>query len=130
MSKDIHQKIFFKAKPHDVYEILMDEEKHAKLTDSTTHLSKIVGEEFAVFDGTITGKNLELIPDQKIIQTWRYDDWPENVYSTITFLFEEKDGGTEMIFTQIGVPDDKYDDISQGWADYYWQPMHEMLEGK
>jgi hypothetical protein len=26
------------------------------------------------------------------------------------------------------VPDDKYEDIKQGWKDYYWAPMKAMLE--
>jgi hypothetical protein len=37
-------------------------------------------------------------------------------------------GETQLIFTQSGVPEEFYDDIRQGWKDYYWIPMKEMLE--
>jgi hypothetical protein len=33
-----------------------------------------------------------------------------------------------MTFTQTGVPAQFYEDIKQGWIDYYWTPMKEMLE--
>jgi len=36
--------------------------------------------------------------------------------------------GARLTFTQSGVPDQHYRDISQGWRDYYWKPMKEMLE--
>jgi activator of HSP90 ATPase len=69
-----------------------------------------------------------LEPDRKIVQSWRYSDWPEGVYSRATFALSEAGGKTRLSFTQTGVPDDKYEDIKQGWKDYYWGPMKEMLE--
>ena len=62
------------------------------------------------------------------MQSWRYSDWPEGHYSTATFSFQAIDKGTRLIFTQTDVPDDKYEDIKQGWKEYYWQPLKEMLE--
>jgi activator of HSP90 ATPase len=126
--KTIHQIVTFKATPHDVYETLMDSKKHAKLVGAEARISKKVGTKFAIYDGEIEGVNLELVPDKKIVQSWRYNDWPEGHYSKATFLLEESQGGTKLTFTQTDVPEDKYEDVSQGWHDYYWQPMKEMLE--
>jgi len=81
-----------------------------------------------VFDGYSEGTNLELIPDNKIVQRWRANDWPEGHYSTVAFTFKEIPGGTRLLFTQTGVPARQFADISQGWRDYYWAPMKEMLE--
>jgi activator of HSP90 ATPase len=78
--------------------------------------------------GDISGEILELVPDKKIVQSWRYSDWPEGVYSKATFELEAIEKGTRLTFTQSGVPDDKYEDIKQGWKDYYWAPMKAMLE--
>jgi activator of HSP90 ATPase len=86
-----------------------------------------VGSEFSVYGGDIQGVNLELIPDQKIVQSWRYSDWPEGHYSKVAFSLRGTPGGTRLTFTQTGVPEEFYDDIKQGWHDYYWQPMKEML---
>lgn len=128
MSKAIKQTVTFKATPQAVYEALMDEKKHAAFTGGEAKISRKTGGQFKIYGGDIEGKNLELIPDQKIVQSWRYNDWPEGHYSKATFDLEPTEKGTRLTFTQIDVPDDKYADIKQGWKDYYWAPMKEMLE--
>jgi len=126
--KTIRQSVTFKASPHEVYEALMDSNKHSKFTGSEVQMSHKVGSKFSVYGGDIQGVNLELVPDQKIVQSWRYSDWPKGHYSEATFSLKEVPGGTRLTFTQTGVPEEFYDDISQGWRDYYWEPMKEMLE--
>ena len=127
-TKTVKQTATFKTSPHEVYEALMDSKKHAKFTGDKATMSRKVGGKFSTFDGYSEGTNLELIPDRKIVQTWRASDWPEGHYSKVTFSFKEIPGGTRLTFTQTDVPAKQYDDISQGWRDYYWAPMKEMLE--
>ncbi len=126
-TRNISQTVTFNAKPHDVFEILMDSKKHSELAGDTAKISRKVNGKFTVGD-YIEGTNLEIIPDEKIVQTWRYNDWPEDHYSKATFSFRRVDGKTKMTFTQTGVPAKFYEDIKQGWIDYYWEPMKEMLE--
>jgi activator of HSP90 ATPase len=128
LSKNIRQTVTFKATPHAVYEILMDSKKHAQFTGGEAKISRKAGGRFTIYGGEIAGENLELVPDQKIVQSWRYADWPEGVYSKATFALEAVEKGTRLIFSQSGVPDDKYEDIKQGWKDYYWEPMKAMLD--
>jgi activator of HSP90 ATPase len=127
-TKTIRQSVIFKASPHEVFEAIMDSSKHAKFTGAQVIMSRKVGGKFSVYDGDIEGTNLELVPDQKIVQSWRYSDWPEGQYSKVTFSLKEVAMGTRLIFTQTGVPDEHYEDIAQGWRDYYWEPMKEMFE--
>ena len=127
-TKNIRQTVTIKATPHEVYESLMDSRKHARFTGGPATISRKEGSKFKIYDGEIDGINLHLVPDEKIVQTWRYNDWPEGHYSKATFSFKAVPAGTRLTFTQTGVPEDKYEDISQGWKDYYWQPMKEMLE--
>jgi activator of HSP90 ATPase len=128
MSKTIRQTVTFKASPHAVYEALMDEKKHAEFTGGETKISRKTGGKFTIYGGEINGENLELVSDKKIVQSWRYSEWPEGHYSPAPFSLEVAAKGTRLTFVQTGVPDDKYEDIKQGWKDYYWQPMKEMLE--
>ena len=123
----VRQTVTFKAGVHDVYEALMDSKKHSKFTGSQASISRKVGGKISVYDGDIEGVNLELVPDIKIVQAWRYSDWPEGHYSRATFTFAEVAAGTRLSFTQTGVPLEFLDDIAQGWRDYYWAPMKEML---
>ncbi len=127
-TKTIRQSVTLKASPHDVYEALMDSRKHSQFTGGKASISRKVGGKFMAFDGYSEGVNVELVPDNKIVQTWRASDWPEGHYSKVTFLLKEVKGGTRLTFTQTGVPEEQHEDIAQGWRDYYWAPMKEMLE--
>jgi activator of HSP90 ATPase len=128
-TRNIRQSVTFKASAHAVYEVLMDSKKHSILAGDEAKISRKVGGKFNV-GSYIEGVNLELVPDEKIIQTWRYEDWPKGHFSKAAFLLKELDGKTRLTFTQTGVPARFYEDIKQGWIDYYWTPMKEMLESK
>jgi len=129
-TKTIEQTVSFKASPHDVYETLMDSAKHAQFTGAEATISRELGGTFTAYGGYLSGSNIELVPDKKIVQAWRAtsEGWPEGYYSTATFSLEEVDGGTRLTFTHSGVPAQNYDSISQGWHDHYWTPMKELLE--
>ena len=127
-TKTIRQRVSFRCHPHLVYDALMDAKKHAQFTKAPATISRKVGGKFSVWDDYASGKNLELIEDRKIVQTWRAVDWTEGVESVVTFEFEKTKNGTKMKFVQTGVPEEHYESIKQGWIDFYWKPMKEMLD--
>ena len=109
-TKTMRQSVTFRAKPHEIYEVLMDTDKHSSLTGSEVQIDRNVSSEFSVYGGDIKGVNLELVPDQKIVQSWRYSDWPEGHYSKATFSIKEIPDGTRLTFIQTRVPEEFYDD--------------------
>jgi len=127
-TKTIRQSVAFKASPHDVYEALMDSDKHSQFTGDKADISREVGGRFMAFGGYSEGVNIELVQDKKIVQSWRASDWLEGHYSQVTFSLKKSEDGTQLTFTQTGVPEEQYEDIYQGWWDYYWKPMKKMLE--
>jgi len=129
MSRTIQQTVIFKASPHEVYEALMDETIHAHFTASAASIGRAVGETFLAYDGYITGKNIELIPDQKIVQEWRAVDWKPGLTSTVTFELSPLPEGTQLDFSHSGLPEGTEDEFTQGWIDNYWEPMHRMFSG-
>jgi len=128
MSKLIRQTVTFKATPHAVYEALMDSRKHAKFTGDQANISRKVGGKISAYGDYITGTNLELVPDQKIVQAWHAADWPDGHISRVTFRLMPVKGGTRLTFTHSGVPAEQHESIKQGWIDHYWTPMKAMLE--
>jgi len=120
-TKTIEQKIIFKTTPHNVYDALMDSEKHSKFTESRAEISREVGGRFSAYDSWIEGENLVLEPDKKIVQSWRGADWPDGHFSTVTFELKEIEGGTELSFTQTDVPEEHFADIDKGWVDHCWK---------
>ncbi len=128
MSKVIQQTVTFKATPHDIYETLMDSKKHATFTGSKASLSRAVGGSIMAGDNYIAGKNVELVPDKKIVQDWRAVDWPEGYFSRVTFEFTAVPEGTRLDFTHADVPEGTEAEFTQGWIDNYWEPMKAFLE--
>ena len=127
-TRNLRQTVTIKAIPHEVYEALMDSKKHSRFTGGKAVISRKKGGKFTAFDGYSEGENIELAPDEKIEQTWRAGDWPEGHYSRISFSLKAIEGSTRLTFSQTGIPAEQYDDIAQGWRDYYWAPLKEMLE--
>ena len=129
-TKTIRQTINFKAKPLEVYEIIMDEKKHSEITGSDVKMSPKIKGKFTVFGGYCTGRNISLTEGKKIIQAWNFDEneWPEDHFSTCTFVFEKTSTGTKLTFVQKGVPASKYEDIKNGWHQYYWTPMKQFID--
>lgn len=131
-TRTIRQMVRIKAPAHEVYEALMDSKKHSAFTGSGASISREVGGRFSVFDGWASGTNVELVQDKRIVQSWRAGDegWPEDHLSIITITLKEAKGVTSLGFRQSGVPESSYEDISQGWKEYYWEPLKRTLEAK
>lgn len=131
-TRTIRQRITFKATPKEIYELLMDPRKHAEFTGGKCTISRRVGGKISIYDGYITGKNVELVPDRKIVQLWKPEEdcWPADHFSKATFLMRETKQGTELLFTQTGVPVECGDRFDTGWKDNYWNPMKEWLKNR
>jgi len=129
-TKIIEQEIVIKTTPHEIYEAFMDSKIHSKFTEGKAKISREIGGSYSVFEGDLTGKNVELIPDKKIVQTWRSEgeNWPKGYYSTITINLEPVDSGTLIKFTHVDIPEGAYESVKEGWDSYYWEPLKELLE--
>jgi activator of HSP90 ATPase len=129
-TKTLHQSYVFQAEPHDVYEALMDSKKHSEFTGAEATISRKIGGKFTTWDDYASGENVDLIVDKKIVQKWRAADWPKDHYSFITFEFKKKNQGTSMDFTQTDIPEEAYEDVAQGWIDWYWEKLKEYFSKK
>ena len=120
------------ATPHDIYEMLLDSRKHAAFTDYPARIERKVGGQFEAGGGYITGRNLELHKDRKIIQAWRADEpaWPADHFSRATVSLKKVKGGTRLSFYQSGIPARYAKIMKQGWWEYYWNPLKETFAAK
>ena len=67
-TKTIKQTATFNASPEQIYNLLMDEKKHAAFTGSKTTIDSKPNGKFSVFDGCCHGYNMELEQGKKIVQ--------------------------------------------------------------
>lgn len=129
MAKTITQKITFKnTTPEVLYNLYMNAKLHLKATGAPVKISEKVGADFSAYDGYCRGKNLQLIKNKLIVQSWRASDWNENdVDSTFILLFEQK--GKDVVVTMVhaNVPDNQAKALAGGWNDFYWTPWKNYL---
>ncbi|WVZ92575.1 hypothetical protein U9M48_038626 [Paspalum notatum var. saurae] len=124
---EMTEKFYCRAK--DIYEILMDENRWKGFTQSNARISREVGGEFSLFDGSITGVNEELQEGKLISQKWRFGSWPDGLYSSVRLVFDEPESGVTIIkLKQTDVPEeDKYgnatvvENTERGWRELIFQ---------
>ena len=127
-TKNLRQSVIFSASLKEVYELIIDSKKHSSFSGASAKISREIGGKFTVFGGWATGKNVKIVPNRLIVQTWRAEDWPKCHYSVVTFKFTARGRETKLEFTQSGIPAEKYKDIAEGWKEYYWERMKSYLE--
>jgi uncharacterized protein YndB with AHSA1/START domain len=126
-STAIHQEVDFKAPPERIYDALLDAKQFAAFTKDTAEVQPRAGETFKLFGGRIEGRNVELIPNQRIVQAWRPAAWPPGVYSIVRFELVPHASGTRVVLDHAGFTADHWETLSEGWLARYWDPLHKYL---
>ena len=115
------------ANPEQVYNTWLDSDGHSKMTGGAASISDMVGDEFSAWDGYIEGRNLELEPVRRILQSWRTSEFEDDEEdSQIEIILKEVEEGTELtlIHTNLSPSGEQY---KKGWDDHYFQPMKEYF---
>jgi activator of HSP90 ATPase len=116
----IHQEIEFNASPQQLYEALLDSKQFTEFSGRAAETDREVGGAFSLFKGHIIGRNLELVPHERIVQAWRVVTWPEGAYSIARFELKPQGSGTRLVFDHIGFPEGLHDHLAAGWEENYW----------
>ena len=135
----IHQEATFKASPARVYAALTeakefdkvfalsDASKTMKLADNPSQISKEPGGAFALFGGYITGRQLELVPNTRLVQAWRSASWKPGAYSIATWTFAPAGKGTTLALEHGGFPSGEAPSLAEGWHKNYLTPLMKYL---
>lgn len=128
MSTAIHQEINFKVSPDRVYEALTNSAQFSEATGGTpTEISSEAGGSFSCFGGMIMGRNIELVPNERIVQAWRAGNWDAGVYSMVKFEFKKHGNETQLVFDHIGFPKGQGEHLEAGWHENYWKPLEKYF---
>ncbi len=128
MSTPIHQEVVFNGNPKRLYETLTEAKKFSALTGAPAEISHEAGGTFSLFGGMISGRSIELAPDQRVVQAWRARSWPEGIYSIVKFELQAQGSETRLIMDHLGFPEDQRDHLASGWHKNYWEPLQKFLE--
>jgi len=136
----IHQEVVFKATAKRVYDALTDAQQFQKVEqlsdaskamDVNAHpatISREPGGAFSLFGGYITGRQIELVPNQRLVQVWRSASWPPSAYSLAKFELVDQGAATKLVFDHTGFPAGTAEHLASGWYLNYWTPMKKFLE--
>jgi activator of HSP90 ATPase len=124
----IHQEIDLNASPQKVYEALLDAKQFTAFSGRAAEINREVGGAFSLFKGHIIGRNLELVPNQRIVQGWRVVTWPEGAWSIARFDLKPQGAGTHIVFEHIGFPEGLHDHLAQGWEENYWSLLKKYFK--
>lgn len=130
MAKTIFQSILFRNTGVSVlYNLYMDAKLHSMVTGSAAKIQKKEGTKFSAYDDYCFGKNLQLIPNRLIVQSWRAADWTDtDAASTFILLFEDAGKDAIVTMTHANVPDHQYKALKDGWNNFYWKPWKVYLK--
>jgi uncharacterized protein YndB with AHSA1/START domain len=128
MAKPIHQEVVIKAPPQRVYDALTDAKRFSAFTGGApAEISREAGGAFTCFGGMIQGRQIELVPGQRIVQAWRAGNWSPGVYSIVRFDLQDTGGQTRLVFEHTGFPEDQGEHLASGWNQMYWEPLKKYL---
>ena len=86
------------------------------------------GDAFSIFGGRVEGRQIELVPGQRVVQAWRFGTahpsaWEPGVYSTVRFTLEPAGDGTRLVIDHTGIPAEWIEHISMGYPTFYQDPI-------
>jgi activator of HSP90 ATPase len=105
------------AEPSDVYSALTNPYTIELWSGYPAQMSTEPGSEFSLWEGDITGKNLEFVENKKVVQEWFFGDQSEKSIVAITISPDRENSLVTVEHSNI--PDEDFKDISEGWREYY-----------
>lgn len=117
----------FNIEVSKLFQAWLDSEIHSKMTGGEAKCGTAVGDSFSAWDGYIWGKNIEIIENLKIVQSWRTTEFEEeDEDSLLTLTFIGKGNTTELKLVHTNIPEGQTQ-YEAGWVNHYFDPMEEYF---
>lgn len=123
----LHYDVEFTATPQRIYELLLDSGQFAALTGLPAEIDAREGGAFSMFGGQIVGRNVELVPNLRIVQAWRPASWAPGIYSIVKFELAMQGSRARLMLDHTGFPEGLAEHLDRGWDEHYLKPMAKLL---
>jgi uncharacterized protein YndB with AHSA1/START domain len=124
--KDYKQYYLIPADPEEVYKALTNPDEIRYWTGEEASMSTEPGSEFELFEGSISGKNLEFEAGKKIVQQWYFGE--QETPSLVTIKLHPHKKGTSAELRHTNIPDEAFADIAEGWDGAYFGSLIAYFE--
>jgi uncharacterized protein YndB with AHSA1/START domain len=131
----IHQEAIIGAPPERVYAVLTDGDAFAAATGQPAQIGDSEGERFTLFGGRVEGRQIELVPGERVVQAWRFGGahpgtWDAGVYSLVRFTLTPEGAATKLVIDHDGIPQEWEEHIASGYPAFYRDPLARYLAGE
>jgi uncharacterized protein YndB with AHSA1/START domain len=123
----IEQTYFIEASPEQVWEALTDPEVISQWSSAPAVFVPEPGNAYSLWGGDIGGSVVEVVPQERLVQTWKPKDWTVED-SVVTFTLAPSEGGTLVHLIHENVQDWDYEGTNEGWNIYYLGEIKKSLE--
>lgn len=123
--KEFKKRYLLNASPADVYNAMTNPLMIEIWTGEPVVMSTEPGSDFEIWDGAITGVNLEFIQDQRIVQKWYFGEEEDSI---VTIKLHPDRKGTLVELHQTNIPDEAYENMVDGWNQEYFGNLGQLFE--
>ncbi len=125
--KDFKTRIKIKAELEDVYAAFTNPFTIELWSGYPATMPSEPGAEFSMLEGDIEGRVLELEPNTKIVQEWYFGEQEQASIATIKLF--PSGGHVQVDLLHTNIPEESYNEITEGWTEYFLGAIKEFLEG-
>lgn len=115
-------------KPEIVYQALTNELIIKLWTGFEAEMEAKPNTEFSLWDGSISGMNLEFVEGKKMVQEWYFGDQKEK--SIVTIKLHEHKKGTSAELEHTNIPSADFEDMCAGWDSAYFGELIDFYTGE
>ena len=115
------------ASPEEVYQALTNPLTIEMWSGEEATMSTEPGSEFALWSDSIVGKNIEFIENKKMVQQWYFNQIDESI---VTIKLPPDGSGTSVELHHTNIPDDDYENITEGWREAYMGSLQEYFSDR
>ncbi|GEQ70181.1 hypothetical protein JCM33374_g3857 [Metschnikowia sp. JCM 33374] len=115
----LHLEPTFNTTAEQLYITLLDSQRVSAWSRSNAQIEAKEGSEFQLFGGSISGKILELVTNERIRQAWRLDSWRTGHFAELDIQLKQGAGETTMVVKWSGIPIGEEDRVRGNFQDYY-----------
>ncbi|MGD0583379.1 MAG: SRPBCC domain-containing protein [Bacteroidales bacterium] len=113
------------AEPADVYSAITNPYTIELWSGYPAVMTEEPGSEFSLWEGDITGRNIEFIKDRKIVQEWFFGEQEAN--SVVTISIQPDGGNSSVTVEHSNIPDEEFAGIAEGWKEFYFDAINNFF---
>jgi activator of HSP90 ATPase len=123
--KDFKKYYIIPADPEEVYNALVNPIAIRLWTGEEAVMSEEPGSEFSLWEGSIEGRNISFEVNKKIEQEWYFGE--QETPSVVVIKLHPHDQGTSVEVRHSNIPDEAFEEISDGWTTSYMASLDEFF---